>query len=66
MTTIEELKAAILEMEKAAHEFEQDACEAVTQYMEDFYEKMAGMYRIAAACCWEKLEQLEKEGVTND
>lgn len=59
MTTIHELKGAILEMEKAAHEYEQEAREADTKDDEDFCEKIAGMYRIAAACCWEKLESLE-------
>lgn len=59
MTTIHELKEAILEMEKAAHEYEQEAREADTKADADFCEKIAGMYRIAAACCWEKLERLE-------
>ena len=59
MTTIYELKEAILEMEKAAHEYEQEAREADTKDDACFSEKVAGMYRIAAACCWEKLESLE-------
>ncbi len=59
MTTINELKEVILEMEKAAHEYEQEAREADTKTDADFCEKIAGMYRIAAACCWEKLERLE-------
>ena len=59
MTTIYELKEAILEMEKAAHEYEQEAREADTKDDACFSEKVAGMYRIAAACCWEKLERLE-------
>ena len=59
MTTINELKEVILEMEKAAHEYEQEAREADTKADADFCEKIAGMYRIAAACCWEKLERLE-------
>lgn len=59
MTTINELKEVILEMEKAAHEYECDAQEADTKDDADFCEKIAGMYRIAAACCWEKLESLE-------
>lgn len=59
MTTINELKEVILEMEKAAHEYECDAQEAATKDDADFCEKIAGMYRIAAACCWEKLESLE-------
>ena len=59
MTTINELKEVILEMEKAAHEYEQEAREADTKTDADFCEKIAGMYRIAAACCWEKLESLE-------
>ena len=59
MTTIHELKEVILEMEKAAHEYECDAQEAATKDDADFCEKIAGMYRIAAACCWEKLESLE-------
>lgn len=59
MTTIHELKEAILEMEKAAHEYECDAQEAATKADADFCEKIAGMYRIAAACCWEKLESQE-------
>ena len=59
MTTINELKEVILEMEKAAHEYEQDAREADTKADADFCEKIAGMYRIAAACCWEKLESQE-------
>lgn len=59
MTTINELKEAILEMEKVAHEWEQQAWEAYAQADADFYEEVAGMYRIAAACCWEKLERLE-------
>ena len=54
MTTIHELKEAILEMEKVAHEWEQQADEAWAQADADFCEKIAGMYRIAAACCWEK------------
>ena len=59
MTTIHELKEAILEMEKVAHEWEQQADEAWAQDDADFYEEIAGQYRIAAACCWEKLERLE-------
>ena len=59
MTTINELKEVILEMEKAAHEYEQEAREADTKTDADFCEKIAGMYRIAAACCWEKLESQE-------
>ena len=59
MTTIHELKEAILEMEKVAHEWEQQAWEAYAQADADFYEKVAGLYRIAAAACWEKLERLE-------
>ena len=59
MTTIHELKEAILEMEKVAHEWEQQAWEAYAQADADFYEEVAGMYRIAAACCWEKLESQE-------
>ena len=59
MTTIHELKEVILEMEKAAHEYEQEAREADTKDDACFSEKVAGMYRIAAACCWEKLERLE-------
>lgn len=59
MTTIHELKEVILEMEKAAHEYEQEAREADTKTDEYFCEKIAGMYRIAAACCWEKLESQE-------
>ena len=59
MTTIHELKEAILEMEKVAHEWEQQADEAWAQADADFCEKVAGLYRIAAACCWEKLERLE-------
>lgn len=59
MTTIHELKEAILEMEKAAHEYEQEAREADTKDDACFSEKVAGLYRIAAACCWEKLESLE-------
>lgn len=59
MTTINELKEVILEMEKAAHEYEQEAREADTKDDADFCEKIAGMYRIAAACCWEKLECLK-------
>ena len=54
MTTIHELKEATLWMEKLAHEYEQNARDNA-----DFFEKIAGMYRIAAACCWEKLERLE-------
>lgn len=59
MTTINELKEAILEMEKVAHEWEQQAWEAYAQADADFYEEVAGLYRIAAAACWEKLERLE-------
>lgn len=59
MTTIHELKETILEMEKAAHEYERDAQEADTKDDAYFTEMVAGMYRIAAACCWEKLERLE-------
>ena len=59
MTTIHELKEVILEMEKAAHEYEQEAREADTKDNADFCEKIVGLYRIAAACCWEKLESLE-------
>lgn len=59
MTTINELKEVILEMERAAHEYEQEAREADTKADADFCEKIAGMYRIAAACCWEKLESQE-------
>ena len=59
MTTIHELKETILEMEKAAHEYEQDAREAATKDDAYFSQMVAGQYRIAAACCWEKLEHLE-------
>ena len=59
MTTIHELKETILEMEKVAHEWEQQAWEAYAQADADFYEEVAGLYRIAAAACWEKLERLE-------
>ena len=59
MTTIHELKEVILEMEKAVYDNERQAREAEPWEDADFYEKVAGMYRIAAACCWEKLERLE-------
>ena len=59
MTTINELKEVILEMEKAAYDNERQAREAEPWEDTGFYEKVAGMYRIAAACCWEKLERLE-------
>ena len=59
MTTINELKEVILEMEKAAYDNERQAREADPWEDAGFYEKVAGMYRIAAACCWEKLEHLE-------
>lgn len=59
MTTIHELKETILEMEKAAHDNERQAQEAEPWEDAGFYEKVAGMYRIAAAACWEKLERLE-------
>ena len=59
MTTINELKEVILEMEKAAHEYECDAQEAATKDDAYFSQMVAGRYRIAAACCWEKLESLE-------
>lgn len=59
MTTIHELKETILEMEKVAHEYERDAQEADTKDDAYFTEMLAGMYRIAAACCWEKLESQE-------
>ena len=59
MTTINELKEVILEMEKAAYDNERQAREAEPWEDAGFYEKVAGMYRIAAACCWEKLESLE-------
>ena len=58
MTTIEEVKKAISEMEKIAHKWEQ-AREADPWEDADFYEKVAGLYRIAAAACWEKLESQE-------
>lgn len=58
MTTIEEVKKAISEMEKIAHKWEQ-AREADPWEDADFYEEVAGLYRIAAAACWEKLERLE-------
>ena len=61
MTTVHELKEAILEMEKVAHEYEQEAREAYTKDDAYFSEKVAGQYRIAAACCWEKLESLEAQ-----
>ena len=59
MTTIHELKETILEMEKAAYDNERQAQEADPWEDADFYEKVAGLYRIAAAACWEKLERLE-------
>ena len=59
MTTIKELKETILEMERTAHEYECDAQEADTKDDAYFAEMVAGMYRIAAAACWEKLERLE-------
>ena len=54
-----DLKRTILEMERCAHEWEWEAEKAYIQSDEEFYEKVAGLYRIAAACCWEKLERLE-------
>ena len=59
MTTIHELKETIFDMEKTAHEYERDAQEADTKDDANFAEMVAGLYRIAAACCWEKLERLE-------
>ena len=59
MTTIKELKETILEMEKAAYDNERQAREAEPWEDAGFYEKVAGLYRIAAACCWEKLESQE-------
>lgn len=59
MTTINELKEVILEMEKAVYDNERQAREAEPWEDAGFYEKVAGMYRIAAACCWEKLESQE-------
>lgn len=59
MTTIHELKETIFEMGKAAHEYEQEARETDNKGDAYFAEKVAGLYRIAAAACWEKLESLE-------
>ena len=59
MTTIHELKETILDMEKTAREYERDAQEADTKDDANFAEMLAGLYRIAAACCREKLERLE-------
>ena len=61
MTTIHELKEVILEMEKAAHEYEQEAREADTKGDAYFAEKVAGQYRIAAACCRFAEEKLESQ-----
>lgn len=59
-----DLKKAILEMERCAHEWEQEAWEAASWASDPLgdaacAEEVAGLYRIAAACCWEKLERLE-------
>lgn len=59
-----DLKKAILEMERCAHEWEQEAWEAASWASDPLgdaacAEEAAGLYRIAAACCWEKLERLE-------
>lgn len=68
MEDLNELKKAILEMEKAAKNFEiisehlmlherVDKGFSAAEYSE--------IFRIAAACMWEKLEQLEKEAHDN-
>lgn len=59
-----DLKKAILEMERCAHEWEQEAHEKGSWESDPLgdaacAEEIAGLYRIAAACCWEKLERLE-------
>lgn len=59
-----DLKRTILEMERCAHEWEQEAWEAASWASDPLgdaacAEEVAGLYRIAAACCWEKLERLE-------
>ena len=61
---MEELKHAILEMERAAHEIEgeaEDLWESGEYSDAAYYDRIAGYYRIAAACCWEKLERMEAD-----
>lgn len=68
MTTIEELKKAILWAETEGKECE-DAIEWVDSCSSEFSEdaraefvKDARRFRIAAACMWEKLERMERGG----
>lgn len=76
MTTIDELKKAIVYMEHIAHYFELNAERhyRMSSHFDDGEpEKLefeqaakrseadAKRHRIAAACMWEKLERLEKE-----
>ena len=67
MTTIEELKKAILWAEKEGKDCE-DAIEWVDSCSREISEdvraefvKDARRFRIAAACMWDKLERLESE-----
>lgn len=61
---MEELKYAILEMERAAYEIEGEAEDLWRsgEYSDaEYYDRIAGYYRIATACCWEKLERMEAD-----
>lgn len=61
---MDELKRAIVEMEKAAHEIEEEAEDlwaSGERSDAEYYDRIAGLYRIAAACCWEKLERMEAD-----
>lgn len=63
MTKTEYLKKTIVEMEKAAHGFERHVAELEPERYSPAeigeYVHLAGMYRIAAAACWEKLAREE-------
>ena len=61
---MDELKRTIMEMERAAHEIEgeaEDLWASGERSDAEYYDRIEGYYRIAAACCWEKLERMEAD-----
>ena len=61
---MDELKRAIVEIERTAHEIEEeteDLWASGERSDAEYYDRIAGYYRIAAACCGEKLERMEAD-----
>lgn len=65
MESIDKLKMAILRFEKMARGMEKVST-PTPQGIREYCENEATMYRIAAACMWEKLERLEAQTCTEN